>query len=113
MQLLFSYGTLQQTDVQQATFGRELTGQQDELIGFQQVMLKIKDPYIIQLRGKTHHPILKSTRNLNDRVSGTVFEVTDEELLHADQYEVSDYQRVLASLASGRQAWVYVQIDFQ
>ena len=29
----------------------------------------------------------------------------------ADAYEVSDYQRVLAPLASGAQAWVYVAMD--
>ena len=42
-----------------------------------------------------------------DRVAGAVFEVTDEELAHADKYEVADYKRVLAPLASGRTAWVY------
>ena len=43
-----------------------------------------------------------------DRVTGTVFEITAEELANADKYEVADYQRVAAPLASGRTAWVYV-----
>ena len=36
MPLLFSYGTLQQDDVQRATFGRLLTGQRDTLPGYLQ-----------------------------------------------------------------------------
>ncbi|WP_373890105.1 gamma-glutamylcyclotransferase [Massilia sp. DJPM01] len=43
-----------------------------------------------------------------NRVAGTVFEVTNDELVHADRYEVSDYKRVSALLSSGRTAWVYV-----
>jgi hypothetical protein len=35
MPLLFSYGTLQQEDVQWSTFGRLLEGQRDELPGFE------------------------------------------------------------------------------
>jgi len=35
---------------------------------------------------------------------------SDAELAQADAYEVSDYQRVLAPLASGAQAWVYVAV---
>jgi gamma-glutamylcyclotransferase (GGCT)/AIG2-like uncharacterized protein YtfP len=42
-------------------------------------------------------------------VSGTVFEITDAELAAADQYEqLAAYKRVAAMLASGKQAWVYV-----
>jgi hypothetical protein len=41
-------------------------------------------------------------------VPGTALEVTDDDLVAADGYEVDDYHRVLVSLASGVQAWVYV-----
>jgi gamma-glutamylcyclotransferase (GGCT)/AIG2-like uncharacterized protein YtfP len=107
-QLLFSYGTLQQRDVQLATFGRELQGTADQLLGFHQSMVKIENPEVVKTSGKTHHPIVKQTDIAEDRVAGTVFEVTDDELAHADKYEVSDYKRVLAPLFSGRTAWVYV-----
>lgn len=60
------------------------------------------------LSGKTHHPIVVFNGDLTSQVAGFVFEVTDAELLHADAYEVDAYQRVLADLASGKQAWVYV-----
>jgi hypothetical protein len=42
-------------------------------------------------------------------VPGTVFEITDSELAMADKYEVKAYRRVSARLASGRDAWVYVE----
>jgi hypothetical protein len=43
MPLLFSYGTLQQEDLQLATFGRLLQGQSDELVGFEQSRVRIAD----------------------------------------------------------------------
>jgi hypothetical protein len=109
MPLLFSYGTLQQADVQLATFGRLLVGTADELLGFSLAMLKIDDAEVVRLSGKTHHPILKQTGKDAERVAGTVFEISEAELLRADTYEVSDYKRVAALLASGRTAWVYVE----
>ncbi len=108
MPLLFSYGTLRQDNVQLATFGRLLVGNEDSLIGFEQSMVKIEDHEVVATSGKTHHPIVKLTGNAEDRVPGTVFEVTDSELKHADVYEVDAYKRVSARLASGKQAWVYV-----
>ena len=40
---------------------------------------------------------------------GTVFEVTDRELVLFDEYERAfSYGRVTAELASGGEAWVYV-----
>jgi len=107
-QLLFSYGTLQQRDVQLATFGRELCGTADSLVGFGQSMVRIDDPEVVKTSGKTHHPIVRHTGIESDRIAGTVFEITDEELANADKYEVADYKRVAAPLASGRTAWVYV-----
>jgi gamma-glutamylcyclotransferase (GGCT)/AIG2-like uncharacterized protein YtfP len=108
MPLLFSYGTLQQNNVQLATFGRLLAGQADELLAFEQTMVQIDDPQVVATSGKSHHPIVTFNGNLASRVRGTVFDITDVELAHADTYEVAAYKRVLAELASGQQAWVYV-----
>ena len=107
-QLLFSYGTLQQRDVQLATFGRALQGSADQLPGFHLSMVKIENPEVVKTSGKSHHPIVKQTGIAENRVAGTVFEVTNDELAHADKYEVSAYKRVSAPLSSGRTAWVYV-----
>ena len=43
MPLLFSYGTLQETSTQLATFGRVLKGQPDALPNFERVALTIDD----------------------------------------------------------------------
>ncbi|HET6470526.1 MAG TPA: gamma-glutamylcyclotransferase family protein [Pseudomonadales bacterium] len=107
MPLLFSYGTLQQDEVQRSTFGRLLTGRKDALVGYTQTLHEIDDPDVVAVSGKTHHPMLVSTGDRTDRVAGTVFEITDEELRRADEYEVAAYRRVEAELASGDRAWVY------
>jgi hypothetical protein len=109
MSLLFSYGTLQQEDVQLATFGRPLAGQRDELVGFEPSSVKIEDPEVAARLGKTHHANVEFNGNEDRRVPGTAFEVTDAELSRVDEYEAPFlYKRVTAMLGSGRQAWVYV-----
>jgi len=109
MENLFSYGTLQQENVQLATFNRKLEGRADFLTGYKLSMLEITDPQVIATSGKTHHPIVEYSGNVSDTVSGTVFKVSHQELLQADEYEVSDYIRVRALLKSGEQTWVYVK----
>lgn len=108
MPKLFSYGTLQQENVQLATFGRRLAGHRDQLTGFVQTDIKIEDPEVVRTSGKTHHPVLVFTSRAGDCVSGTVFDITETELAQADSYEVDDYKRVAVTLVSGLQAWVYV-----
>lgn len=108
---LFSYGTLQQENVQLATFGRRLKGTPDALVGFAVQMVEIKDPQVVATSGKTHHPGVVRTGRSGDRVPGTVFEITPAELASADTYEVDDYTRIEAELASGGRAWVYVLDD--
>ena len=108
MPKLFSYGTLQQEDVQLATFGRRLVGVADALVGYRQSMVAIDDPEVVRMSGKTHHPIVAFTGVSEDRVPGALFEISDAELAHADTYEVAAYVRVNALLASGLEAWVYV-----
>jgi len=109
MPLLFSYGTLQQADVQLATFGKLLQGRSDELPGFEPSLVRIEDPQVVAASGKTHHANVTYNGRNDSRVNGTVFEITDAELAAADQYEqLAAYTRVGVMLASGKQAWVYV-----
>lgn len=105
---LFSYGTLQQEGVQMAQFGRHLHGRADALVGWKQEMVEITDPDVLAKSGKRFHPIVMPG-GPDDRVPGMVFEITAEELAAADAYEVADYKRVAAPLASGLTAWVYVK----
>ncbi|MEI6032204.1 MAG: gamma-glutamylcyclotransferase family protein [Synechococcaceae cyanobacterium ELA739] len=109
MPYLFSYGTLQQEEVQLSTFGRKLTGAPDSLVGFLIAEVRIQDPEVVATSGREFHPIARNTGAFNHRVPGTVFEVMEEELKHSDAYEVDAYKRVVTVLASGRSAWVYVE----
>ena len=100
MPLLFSYGTLQEENIQLSTFGRRLIGQRDELPRYEPSSVEI---------GTMRYANVTFNENEESRVPGMVFEVTDAELASADEYEEPVfYKRVLAVLASGREAWVYV-----
>lgn len=95
-QSLFSYGTLQDHEVQISTFGRSLKGERDVLPEYRQIIF---GPYLnVQFTG--HH---------SDGVEGTRFEVTSAELAEADIYEATaDYKRIQVQLKSGTFAWVYL-----
>ena len=109
MPLLFSYGSLQQEEVQVSTFGRKLDGEKDQLIGYEPSLLKITDPAVSARLGKTHHDNISATGDDWSNVQGTVFEITDAELAQADTFEAQfDYKRVNVTLASGNEAWVYI-----
>jgi gamma-glutamylcyclotransferase (GGCT)/AIG2-like uncharacterized protein YtfP len=108
--LLFAYGTLQNKNVQIANFGRELTGREDALPGYVRRMVAIMDPEDVALTGESHYASVEPTSNPDDEVSGTVFEITGQELATADKYEeAAAYHRISVTLSSGDQAWVYVR----
>jgi gamma-glutamylcyclotransferase (GGCT)/AIG2-like uncharacterized protein YtfP len=109
MPWLFSYGTLQQEHVQLSTFGRLLHGQRDEILGFEQLLVRIEDPEVVAASRETHYANVTFNGRNDSRVRGTVFEITEAELAAADQYEQrAVYKRIAALLASGKQAWVYL-----
>ncbi len=107
--LLFSYGTLRDGAVQMANFGRLLSGRADALPGYTLLPIAIRDLAVVAVSGKSQHMIAKRG-NDGDEVSGVVFEITVEELAAADRYEVAEYTRVLVTLKSGVQSWVYVGV---
>ncbi len=104
---LFTYGTLQLRAVQLDTFGRELPSEPDVLPGFRMEYAEIDVPRVVEVSGSAVHPILRRTDHPLDKVVGRVLTVSDDELDAADEYEASIYHRVLVTLASGRDAWVY------
>ena len=106
--LLFSYGTLRQREVQLMTFGRELGGHLDAIIGYELDWVTITDPHVVATSGSDRHPILRPSDRPGAEVEGTVYTITESELAAADEYEVDDYARVLVPLRSGARAWVYV-----
>jgi hypothetical protein len=107
-ELLFSYGTLRQREVQLSTFGRELDGRPDAIVGFDLDYITITDPDVIATSGSDRHPILRPTDRDDAAVAGMVFPISYAELLAADDYEVDAYQRISVPLRSGERAWVYV-----
>jgi gamma-glutamylcyclotransferase (GGCT)/AIG2-like uncharacterized protein YtfP len=109
VQRLFAYGTLQHGDVQHATFGRVLEGRPDALPGFEQTMVRIDDPAAATALGEEYHVSVAFNGNPDSRVNGVVLEVTSADLAVADAYEQeASYRRILAQLASGTHAWVYL-----
>ena len=109
MPRLFSYGTLQQEEVQVSTFGRKLEGEKDLITGYEPTLLKITDPAVSARLGKTHHDNISATGEDWSNVQGTVFEISDAELAKADEFESQfEYKRVNVTLASGNEAWVYI-----
>jgi hypothetical protein len=105
---LFSYGTLQQREVQLATYGHELAGIPDAVAGYLLEPLAITDPDVVRISGKAVHIIARASGDAADRISGTLFEITESELSATDDYEVDVYGRVEVSLESGRIAFMYV-----
>ena len=107
---VFSYGTLQQEDVQLATFGRRLEGRVDALPGYATTLFEIKDAAVVATSGKSHHLMARPSTKPADEVAGMVFRFTAAELAAADTYEVSDYKRIAVRLKSGLEAFVYIGV---
>ena len=111
MPLLFSYGTLQQEEVQVSTFGRKLAGEKDLLIGYEPSLVRIADPEVAKRLKKLHHDNVAKTGDDWSNVQGTVFEVTEAELAKSDVFEGQfGYTRVIVPLASEKEAWVYLHV---
>ncbi|RMG72164.1 MAG: gamma-glutamylcyclotransferase [Chloroflexi bacterium] len=96
--ILFTYGTLQYPDVQQAVFGRVTQMTPDILDGF------IKEQIVL---GDNSYPIIR--QNPKTFVIGKRMQVTPEELVLIDRYETSAYRRIRVTLRSGLSAWVYCE----
>lgn len=109
MPLLFSYGTLQLEQVQLETFGRLLKGEKDILEGYKLTMIEIMDAEVLRKSNQKFHPIISYSGDKKDKVEGVLFEVTEEEILQADQYEVDDYKRIVVSFKSGKNGYIYIE----
>ena len=109
-QLLFSYGTLQQPEVQLDTFGRIVVTDDDVLAGYTVDYAEIDDPRSADPPCPSVQPVVRSTGNALDKIPGTVLHLTEEELDAADEYQLELYLRAQVQLASGRSAWVYVTV---
>jgi hypothetical protein len=114
MPLLFSYGTLQygtlqKEQVQMETFGRLLTGSKDALPGYKLEYIEIVDPEVLRKSAQKYHPIIRYTGLESDIIEGVLFEVTDSEIIRADEYEVANYKRIETIFASGKKGFIYIE----
>ena len=112
MEKLFSYGTLQLENVQKDTFSRILIGSKEILMKYVIEHIKITDQKVILSSGTDIHPILKYTGDELDVVEGMIFDLTNEELLKADKYEVDDYKREKVVFKSGKTGFVYLKNEY-
>jgi len=108
---VFSYGTLQLPEVQQANYGRRLDGAADELPGYRVEYLTITNPEVVAVSGIAEHPVARRTGDPGHRIPGTRFALSAEELAATDVYESADYLRVQVRLVSGVPAWLYIAKD--
>ena len=105
-ELLFTYGTLQNHDIQRAIFGRLLDGQSDILEGYRKEWIDLNanndsnDEEFI-------YPIAVYSGCQEDAIEGFLYRLTFEELLKADDYEGDSYQRTKVTLKSGTLCWIY------
>lgn len=109
MEKLFSYGSLQRSDVQVAVFGRTVDTHTDVLVGYRVVPIRLTDARTIELTETADHSILEKTSSPTDHVAGALLLVTEDDLILSDAFEPPEYHRVRAQLLSGGSAWVYVR----
>ncbi len=106
--LLFSYGTLNSSEVQIQYYGRKLKVKNDKLSGYKLNGLEFEDVSVIDKSKATIYPVAIKSKEQNDKIDGIVFEITGEELIQTDKRKVSNFKRVLEKTESGSLVWVYV-----
>ena len=98
-QHLFTYGTLQNPEIQRIVMDRELTGKKDTLIGYRLEHEKVLGRY----------PAVIHTGNPKDKVRGMVYKTSFRDLFLCDEYEGTHYKRIRETLNSGLESWVYIE----
>jgi gamma-glutamylcyclotransferase (GGCT)/AIG2-like uncharacterized protein YtfP len=106
VQLLFSYGTLQDEKIQLELFGRRLIGANDRLRGFRIGQLQLSTGNEANPDNIQSYPVAIAG-DQTDCIEGKTYQLTLEELQRADLYETKAYSRVKVQLESGISAWVY------
>ena len=106
--LLFSYGTLQNENIQLEIFGRKLNGLKDRLRGFRIGQLQLATGNEPNPENIQSYPVAIAGDPQKDYIDGKIYQLTPEELQQADRYETGAYKRVNLQLESGKLAWVYL-----
>ena len=102
---IFSYGTLQDRQIQQELYGRTLSGHQDSLSSYILSTINLPENSLEQ----NTYFIAEYTGNPNDSIGGFCYEITSAELLITDAYEGAAYTRKSVRLNSGRACLVCIK----
>ena len=108
MEYLFSYGTLQEERIQLKLYGRILKGEKDVLPGYSISLVDNKNYDAQSGTEEKFHKLAVISNKDKDGITGTLFELREEELQRTDEYEPDGYKRISATLLSGKSCWVYV-----
>ena len=100
---VFSYGTLQNPEVQMELYQRVLEGQPDRLSGYILESINLPDSSFNYIT----YPIAKPNGNPQDSVEGVVFYLSEHELKITDAYESEAYEQFKIKLDSGIEAIMY------
>ena len=100
---VFSYGTLQDPEVQKELYNRVLEGQPDRISGYVLESINLPDSSFNYIT----YPIAKPTGNPQDSIEGFVFYLSEHELKITDTYESEAYERFKIKLDSGIEAIMY------
>ncbi len=100
---VFSYGTLQDPEVQKELYNRVLEGQPDRISGYVLESINLPDSSFNYIS----YSIAKLTGNPQDSIEGFVFYLSEHELKITDTYESEGYERFKIKLDSGIEAIMY------
>lgn len=100
IEFLFTYGTLQDERLHHALFQKKMEGTADTLRGYR----------ISEAKANGVYEMAEHTGNEEDVVQGIVYNIAEEHLKGADEYEGDLYERISVTLVSGKKAWVYITI---
>ena len=85
-------------------FQRTLEGVPDQLAGYAKTAINLATG-----DGRyTQYPVIYPTGDLNDVVEGMRYQLTEDELQQADEYEGESYERMEVIPESAKLSWVYV-----
>lgn len=90
-----------------------MTGSRDVLIGYTISPIEITDESFLSKGEQKEQSTLVPLGAKEGKIEGTVFVVSEEELLLADRYEPDNYERIQVRLESGKQAWVYLAAEIR
>lgn len=103
-----AYGSLLLPRTQLRVFGRLMVGAPDQLVGYGLRWLACDDATFIRDTGLTGYPAAMEMSGAEQAFVGQRLILKARDWPRADQYEGAEYRRVCRRLASGQQAWVYL-----